>query len=77
MSYIDIRFHFDEIAEPDFTYYDLKSAQRIDTDIPPEAMLSIGETLGQSDRWNTGGPGVTLDAMTDNNPGPHEIEDYL
>lgn len=76
MAYIDVRFHFDEITEPDFTHYDLVSVQRTGTDIPAEAMLGIGETLGQSDRWNTGGPGATLDAMTDDDTEPCEIKDY-
>lgn len=76
MAYIDVRFHFDEIREPDFTYYDLKSVQHIGTDIPPEAMLGIGEALGQSDRWNVGGVGATLSAMTDGDTEPCEIKDY-
>lgn len=62
-SYIDVRFRFDKIEEVDYTDYDLKSVERIGTNIPQDEFLGIGETLGQSDRWHISGVNATLDAM--------------
>ncbi|AGM12687.1 hypothetical protein PBI_BREEZONA_78 [Mycobacterium phage Breezona] len=74
-SYIDVRFHFSAEEEDGYTHYDLVSAERIGTDIPDDAMLGIGEMLGQSDHWNVGGVGATLDAMTDGG-GPKALRSY-
>ena len=74
MPYIDVRFHFDTVTGDGYTFYDLVSAERTGTDIPAAAMGGIGEGLGQSDSWNTGGVGVTLDAMT--SEGPKELRGY-
>lgn len=73
--HIDVRFHFDEIAEDGYTHYDLVSVQRIGTDIPQDEMLGIGETLGQSDHWHVGGVNATLDAMVDSDE-PKLVKDY-
>ena len=73
-NYIDVRFHFDAERDGDYTHYELTSVERTGTDIPDEAMLGIGEALGQSDRWNTGGPGAVLDAMTSS--GSKNVGDY-
>ena len=70
MSYIDVRFHFDEEAEDGYTHYELRSVQRIATDIPVDEMIGIGETLGQSDRWRVDGVNATLDAMVDDDAKP-------
>lgn len=74
MSYIDVRFHFDAEVENDYTHYGVVSVERTGTDIPDEAMLDIGETLGQSDCWNTAGAAATLDAMT--TEGRKTIKEY-
>ncbi|QRY55213.1 hypothetical protein JVX95_31265 [Mycolicibacterium septicum] len=63
-DYIDVRFHFQAEHDDGYTHYELVSAERVGTDIPDDAMTGIGETLAQSDRWNVGGVGATLDAMT-------------
>ena len=82
MSYIDVRFHFTETTEfaqngeVDYTNYDLRSVQRIGTDIPLSEMEGIGETLGQSDRWNVGGVNATLDAMTGEEPVERNLKDF-
>ena len=65
MSHIDVRFHFDEEPEEGYTYYDLVSVERLATDIPEDAMSTIGADLAQSDRWNVGSVGATLSAMTE------------
>lgn len=74
-SYIDVRFHFDKVEEDDYDDYDLKSVERIGSNIPQDEFDGIGETLGQSDRWHVGGVNATLEAMT-GSKGPHEIKSY-
>lgn len=76
MPYIDVRFHFSAGQEDGYTHYDLVSAERVGTDIPGDAMTGIGETLGQSDHWNVGGVGATLDAMVGSSGGPKTVGDY-
>ncbi|ATG86488.1 hypothetical protein J4T96_gp077 [Mycobacterium phage Finemlucis] len=76
MAYIDVRFHFSTEEEDGYTHYDLVSAERIGTDIPDDAMTDIGEALGQSDHWNVGGVGATLDAMVDSDGGRKIVRSY-
>lgn len=77
-SYIDVRFHFDKIEEEPlgdgdgYDYYDLKSVERIGSNIPQDEFLGIGETLGQSDRWHVDGVNATLDAMV-GSKGPYKV----
>lgn len=74
MRTIDVRFTFDTEEENGYTHYNLRSVERIETDIPEDAMVVIGETLAQSDHWNVGGVGATLDAMT--SEGPKVLREY-
>lgn len=76
MPYIDVRFHFDIEHEGGYTHYALVSAKRVGTDIPDDAMTTIGEALAQSDHWNVGGVGATLDAMVDADAGPKVVREY-
>lgn len=75
--YIDVRFHFTEFVEDgEVDYYDVRSVQRIGTNIPQSAMQGIGEVLGQSDRWCAGSVGGTLDAMCDPDERERDLKDY-
>ena len=74
MKYIDIRFTFNEVVEDDYVFHDLVAAQLVDSDIPPENVRGITETLAQSDRWNVGAPGAVLAAMESTEP--QEFSDF-
>lgn len=76
MPHIDVRFHFDTELEPGYVHYGLASVERLGSDIPDDAMQDIAETLAQSDHWNVGGVGATLDAMTDVDGERKTVRDY-
>ena len=49
MAYIDVRVHFDSYEEDDYTGYEPKSLEVIDSDISDEDRDGIAEAAGQSD----------------------------
>ena len=49
MAYIDVRVHFDSYEEDDYTGYEPKSVEVIDSDISDEDRDGIAESAGQSD----------------------------
>lgn len=75
MSYIDVRFNFEDEQEDGYIHRELVSIQRIATDVPIGELDSIGETLGQSDHWHVGGVNATLDAMV-GSAKPKIVKDY-
>lgn len=51
MAYIDVRVHFDSCDEDDYTYYEPKYVEVIDSDISDEDRDGIAEAAGQSDTY--------------------------
>lgn len=51
MAYIDVRVHFNPYEEDDYTSYEPKSVEVIDSDISDEGRMGIAESAGQSDTY--------------------------